>query len=328
MIMGNKMFKNKYSQPQGALTPGQGATGATDPHMSATASRSAGGMQTGIPTYGAETKPNVPVIGSPPINPSGGDVGTQGLENLGAKNPAINPFLDRQIEMGQRRLTEGFNRDVLPGLVSHFANTGNLDSSAHALALGRAGTGLSQTLADYDTGLRFGAYESDANRQFGALGQLSGQEFSGDQNQRQRDFMGEQNQQQRDFLGKEGDLSRRYSLFNNQQNRDLQSNLGLAQLGIQQQQINANLMVNAGIMSRQNADLALQAAEWLQVYGQAKSADDKRRFEEETGANYDYAMYLRQLLGNAPGVGGSENTPGTNISVGPGAPNSENGQIS
>ena len=267
----NRLLSN---EPGTAYKPSP--EGMKNPHKTALASQSGRGMASGVNPYG--------------LGP-----GTVGLQDIGRSDPALNPFLDKMIGSQQDRMTQQFREDVLPSLVSHFANTGNLDSSAHALTLGRAGGELARSMADYDTGMRFGAYEQDANRRLQALGQLSGQEFT----------------------GREQDLSRRYNLFNQQQQRDLTAKLSMTQMGIQQQQHNANLMVQAGIMSRQNAELAMQAAEWLQTYGQAKSLDDKRRFEEQTGANYDFAMYLRQLLGNAPGISDSSSNS-INIGVGAG----------
>ena len=96
----------------------------------------------------------------------GGQAGRLGL--MGQVLGGTNPYLAQQEQAGINAITKNFQESVLPQIGAGFRQRGAGGGSAHALAMGRAAEGLTDSVGRYVHNLRSGAYESDAGRRLAA----------------------------------------------------------------------------------------------------------------------------------------------------------------
>jgi hypothetical protein len=85
-----------------------------------------------------------------------------------------NPWLSGMYDQAAGRVTDNFNKSVIPGMDTSFAQSGRLGSGAYAKLRGDAEKQLGQTLGDMGTSMYGNAYQSDMAAKNAMLGQYAG----------------------------------------------------------------------------------------------------------------------------------------------------------
>jgi hypothetical protein len=178
----------------------------------------------------------------------GGDVGN-------------NPHLAGMYNQAAGRVTDNFNKSVIPGMDTQFANSGRLGSGAYAKLRGDAEKQLGHTLGDMGTSMYGQAYQSDMAAKNAMLGQYAGMGQQDVQNRLSgANLYGQGQQNQLGAMGQAGnvqnlrydDLNRLYSGANQQAN------------GYWNQ-----MQQGAGIMGQLQGGQAVQGQPGVNGFGQA-----------------------------------------------------------
>lgn len=82
---------------------------------------------------------------------------------------AGNPHLDDTFDALSSKVTETFNRNVMPGVNSRFAGAGRSGSSAHGLSAGAAQGQLADSLSEIGSKIYYGDYENRTRDRMQAL---------------------------------------------------------------------------------------------------------------------------------------------------------------
>jgi hypothetical protein len=85
-----------------------------------------------------------------------------------------NPWLSGMYDQAAGRVTDNFNKSVIPGMDTQFAQSGRLGSGSYAKLRGDAEKQLGQTLGDMGTSMYGQAYSSDMAAKNAMLGQYAG----------------------------------------------------------------------------------------------------------------------------------------------------------
>ena len=99
---------------------------------------------------------------------------------LGGDYMGANPELDSMFANLSNKVTEQYNRTVLPGVNSRFASAGQTRSTGYDAALSRSQQDLASSLGDVGTEIYYGDYERRMGDRFKAidsLGQVQGAQF-------------------------------------------------------------------------------------------------------------------------------------------------------
>jgi hypothetical protein len=85
-----------------------------------------------------------------------------------------NPHLAGMYDQAAGRVTDNFNKSVVPGMDTAFAHSGRLGSGSYAKLRGEAEKSLGQTLGDMGTSMYGQAYSNDMAAKNAMLGQFAG----------------------------------------------------------------------------------------------------------------------------------------------------------
>lgn len=111
--------------------------------------------------------------------------GTPGMDMLagraGGNMLGSNPYLDSQYDAAAGRVTENFNRAVVPSINATFGSGGRTGGGLHQEAVGHAAGKLGENLGDMATNMYGNAYNFERGQQDRALNQYAGQGLAGRQ---------------------------------------------------------------------------------------------------------------------------------------------------
>lgn len=85
-------------------------------------------------------------------------------------HPDSNPYLSGTYDAAAGKVTENFERSVLPGIASQFGATGGAGSTMHELALGSAAGDYTDSLRGLSSDIYGGNYAKERDRQMAATG--------------------------------------------------------------------------------------------------------------------------------------------------------------
>lgn len=197
-----------------------------------------------------------------------------------------NPYLDSQYDAAAGRVTDAFNRAVVPGINATFGSGGRTGGGLHQDALVNAGNKLGENLSDMATNMYGNAYNYERGMQDNAMSQYASQGQTG-----QQMGAGQYNADQNRAQGAAGLWGNLYG--QDQDNAARAASMAPTIAGMDYTDINA--MLNAGQIDQGQAD--------------AMVADRVNRFNfYETGAGSPQdavARYIAAIQGN---YGGTQST--------------------
>lgn len=266
---GSPVNSAAQSWAMGAMAPGGGATGMLPQGMGAVGRYM-------DPSYGFNPSQAAEYFSGTPG--MGMLAGRAGGDMLGS-----NPYLDRQFDAAAGRVTDQFNRAVVPSINATFGSGGRTGGGLHVDALTDASGRLGDTLGDMATNMYGNAYNFERGMQDQALSQYGNLGMTGRQ------------------AGA--------NLYGADANRGLAgTNLWAGMYGQDQDQAARAATMAPGLAATDYQDIQamLQGGQIDQAQADAMVADRVNRFQHyETGAGSPQAAierYMRAIQGNYGGT--------------------------
>ena len=293
---------NQVRSLSGSAPTTYGASGGSTPAPTTTA----GAGPTSASKYGEWAMPSATSV--PQVASDGGYQDAMSQVLSGTPN---NPYLQQISGDIANQATQNFQRNVLPSIQAGAALAGGYGGSRQGIAEGLAMSDLNNQILQNQNQLYGTAYENAAQRQAAMTGQLSAQNLAASQANAANSLAGQQ--QANDWvLGNRGIAAQESQAAASSANALNSYNLGMAQLGFQQQQAAIqNALTGAGLL-QSNSQVPLSNLQGLYNVGTTFQTDQQNQLNAPMQNLQQYSQNLLPWSGlgattsqTQPGGGGN-----------------------